>query len=243
MASRAIAILVGAAALTMFAVALDADPAHASAYRYWTYWQATEGGAWTFGQQGPGTAVPQDGDVEGWSFRVSAEGGSQEASPSSAPDFAELCGSIQGGEGTKRVGLIIDPGPASIAPSGEVPIEAVATCVTAEVDATGYDVLRSVVEVRTDNGLICALGGYPEKECAPVLDDADVLALTEIDHGSASTGLLLDTPGSMLNSATNPGADAEPGSSNGSPLASLTVIALLAIGALQFVWLRRRRRS
>lgn len=233
--------LTGIAACAAMLVGPLATSAHASAYRYWTYWQGGADG-WAFASAGPAFTAPADGSVEGWSFRVSAESGTADAAPSTPADFTTVCGTEVAPEGTKRIALVIEPGPPAIAPSGETPFAPIVTCVTAEADATGYDILRSVVEVRTEDGLVCALAGYPASECAPILDDAEVLALTGIEHGSAPTGLLLDTPGSAMNSATDAAAGAE-SSTPGSPVASLAVVALLAIGALQFVWLRRRRRQ
>lgn len=230
--------------LGAFATAL-ASPAEASAYRFWTYWQAGPNQTdWTFATQGPATAVPVDGSVEGWSFAISSDSGAAEAAPSMPPDFADVCGGVAAVDGTKRIALIIDPGTPGIAPDGETPIDPRAECIVTEADATAYDVLRSVLEVRTDNGLVCGLGGYPARECAPILDDADVAAAASGPDDAITPGLLLDTPGSALNAGTGGEApEGEASGSTGSPVASLAVILVLAIGALQYVWLRRRRRS
>lgn len=237
-----------AMALALASVVLVVGPVEASAYRFWTYWQAAPSSAeWTFANQGPGTAVPGDGAVEGWAFALSTEGGSREEQPQPLPDFGVLCGGLSPVAGLKRVGLVVDPGPASIAPDDDDPIAPVATCVEIEEDATGYDVLRSVLDVRTENGLVCGVGGYPRGECAPVLSDAEVMALQGVEHGSRQDDLLLDTQGSVLNRATKADAGAVEteatgeAEGSGSPLASLTVVALLGIGALAFVLLKRRR--
>jgi len=146
-----------AALLTGLLSTVLASSAQAASYRYWTYWTGTSD-SWTFGSAGPAFTLPEDGDVEGWSFRVSTTDGTADAAPTTPPAFDALCGDITAENGLKRVGLVIDPGPASIAPDGETPINPIVTCVVMESDATGYDVLRSVVEVRTDNGLMCGLG-------------------------------------------------------------------------------------
>ncbi|WP_449351583.1 ATP-binding cassette domain-containing protein [Streptomyces shaanxiensis] len=44
-------------------------PAHATGYRYWSFWDRT-GTTWTYATQGPSTAVPSDGDVQGFRFAV-----------------------------------------------------------------------------------------------------------------------------------------------------------------------------
>lgn len=45
-----------------------AGQAQAVGYRYWSFWDRT-GGSWTYATQGPSTARPSDGDVEGSASR------------------------------------------------------------------------------------------------------------------------------------------------------------------------------
>ena len=96
------------------AVVLVAAPAHAAAYRYWTYWQAPSGrSAWTFATQGPGTSVPADGSVEGWRFGVTT---AVRATADDAPRHAarlrrRSAASTPAAAGRKRVALVVDPGP------------------------------------------------------------------------------------------------------------------------------------
>lgn len=245
MTQRAVPVGIAAAAAVLAALLTGlvsfslASPAQAAAYRYWTYWTGTSG-SWTFGSAGPAFTLPQDGDVEGWSFRVSTTDGTADAAPSTPPAFDSLCGDIPPEDGLKRVGLVIDPGPAAIAPDGETPISPVATCVVMAGDATGYDVLRSVVEVRTDAGLVCALGGYPARECAPVLDDATVAELTtvaepvNVEHGNSAEA----------SDDTSVVAADESGSTDSGPTATLVVVGVVAAGAAALVlWRRRRDRS
>ncbi len=176
--TRTTARATAALAAAVVAVVLVASPAQAAAYRYWTYWQAPAGAvAWAFGTQGPGTSVPADGDVEGWSFAVSTESANADDAPASAPDFAAICGATPVQVDSKRVALIIDPGPAGLAPDGETPPAPVTTCIVVPPDATGYDVLRAAATVRTEDGLVCAIADYPARECATVLDDAEAAAL------------------------------------------------------------------
>lgn len=239
--ARVIASAAGAAALAGVTITLASAPAQASAYRYWTYWQAAPSAStWAYANQGPGTALPQDGAVEGWRFAISSESGSAQAAPTTLPDFTSLCPGPLEEPGMKRIGLVVDPGSPGIAPEGDIALTPLRTCIVIEEDATGYDVLRSVMDVRTENGLVCGIGGYPTRECAPVLTDAEAAALQSIGHGSSSAGLSLDTPGSSLTSVSMGDASVEEGS--GSPIPSLTIVALLALGGLQFVWLRRRKR-
>jgi hypothetical protein len=213
-----------AAALT--AVVLVSSPAHAAAYRYWTYWQGTAG-AWAFATQGPGTSVPADGDVEGWSFAVSTESANADDAPAAPPGFAAICGSTPAQPDTKRVALVIDTGAAGLAPDGESPPAPVTTCVVIAPDATGYDVLRSVATVRTEDGLVCGIADYPAGECAAVLDDAEAADLLA---RAASTGAAPTTMPSPAPSLTGMPADRDGGGS-GSPLATIAVAALLIIAA------------
>lgn len=225
-------LLIGALALAL------AAPVQASAYRFWTYWQAGPGEtAWTYATQGPATAVPPDGSVEGWSFAISSDAGTQDAAPGVAPDFTTVCGDVTASEGTKRIALIVHSGAPEIAPEGEAPIEPRAECVVTDQEATAYDVLRSVLEVRTENGLVCGLGGYPARECAPILDDAEIAALTTAAHGSSDPPT---TPDTGAVSAETASVSEE---SAGSPVATVAVIALLLAAGGAALWFRRRRQS
>lgn len=237
-----------AAAVTCALVALLAAPAQAAAYRYWTYWQSAPGDpTWAFSNQGAGTTVPPDGAIEAWSFAISTESAARDAAPGMAPDFAAICSGTQSTEGSKRVALVIDPGPAGIAPEGEEPFEPVTECVVADVDATGYEIMRSVVQVRTDNGLVCALDGYPATECAPILDDAQVAALTSsvevpvVDEGTAGAAAP-SVPATAGEGVSTAAGEQQPSSdSQGTPLATLAVVALLGVGAVVLLLVRRRR--
>lgn len=224
-----------ALAVAALAVVLVAAPAQAAAYRYWTYWQASaDGTAWAFGTQGPGTSVPADGAVEGWSFAVSTESADVDDAPATAPDFASICGSTPVQLDGKRVALVIDPGPAALAPAGETPPAPITTCVVIEPEATGYDVLRSAATVRTDDGLVCAIADYPARECATVLDDTEAAELL------AAVAATDPTPSALPSVTGLPtGPDGSGGVGGGSPLATL-LVAVLLIGAAAFGWHRLR---
>jgi len=168
-AARAFAAFIGIAILAMTSIAPAARAE--TAYRYWTYWQGNAG-SWQFATQGPATSNPADGAVEGWRFAISGANGSIEAQPSLNPTtvFADLCSSTPPMGGKKRIALVVDPGYASEAPEGEEPITALSTCVVADADASGYDILRSQLPVRVEGGLVCAIGNYPAVECSPVIE-------------------------------------------------------------------------
>lgn len=234
----ATALAIGAAGV------LASPPAAAASYRFWTYWQGHDTG-WAYANVGPAYALPADGSVDGWSFAVSAEEGGQESAPGDAPDFLAICEGVAPEPGRKRVALVIDPGDQAIAPKGEAPIAAVRTCVVAPEDATGYDVLRSVLTVRTQDGLVCGLGGYPADECAPILTDEAVAAMKSASSrapsgssaGSAASeaGAVPVEHGGDTPAASAPSADA------GTPVATVAVMGVLGGAAVLAFALRRRR--
>lgn len=234
--TRVIARAAGALALAAAALALVATPAQASAFRYWAYWQAPAGSlTWTFATQGPGTSIPADGDVEGWAYAVSTESGDPDDAPATAPEFAAICDDTPAEANSKRVALVIDTGSAAIAPAGQMPPSPTQTCVVAPTDATGYDILRSVVEVRIENGLVCGIDGYPTGECAPVLDDAEASALLSQAPDRATAAA--DPPAADMPDSA---AAVEPSGDTGTPVATLAVGVLL-IGGAAFWYLRGRR--
>lgn len=217
------------AAAAAMLVALPAPGAHAAAYRYWTYWQAAPAG-WQFATAGPAFTLPEDGSVEGWRFAVTSEGGTAEAMPSMAPDFEVICGSTSPVPGSKRIALVVDSGVLEHAPSGQSPSPLIAECVVADADATGYQVLRSVAEVRSDNGLICAIAGYPAGECAPVVE-----ALAPENAGQSEAPIVTHA------SAEATAAPASPaGPTSSGPWATIAVIALAAAGVIALIARRRR---
>lgn len=158
-----------AGALLAVASVATASPSSAATYRYWSYWLAS-GSGWTYSSWGPASLTPADGSVEGWRFGMGEGTSGAGLSPRSAPDFDRICAGTPASEGTKRVAIIIDPGLADHAPDGEFPAGAWAMCVTAPPKATGFDILREAASVRTQQGMVCGLAGYPARECAVIVD-------------------------------------------------------------------------
>ena len=152
--------------LTMWAP----GPASATDYRYWTYWTGTANG-WTFSQVGPASAVPEDGSVEGWRFALSTGVRGQGAEPRIAATaaFRQFCGPQPAAPGAKRVAVVFDFGLPGEAPDGQTPPRPRGTCVEAPEQATGATILSRSATVRSDDGLVCAIGGYPQGECAPAV--------------------------------------------------------------------------
>lgn len=159
--------MAGATAMLALAPAARAE----TAYRYWTYWSVTDG-AWRFATLGPASAVPVDGSVEGWRFAITSAAGSAGDAPETNPAtaFDSICGGTAAQPGVKRVALAIDFGFPQDAPDGErSPID-VSTCVVGKQEATGYELLRSITDVRVGDGLVCGISGYPLVECAEAID-------------------------------------------------------------------------
>ncbi|MFJ1805328.1 MULTISPECIES: SCO2322 family protein [unclassified Streptomyces] len=163
--TRRCAALVLAALLLSLTGAVQS--AQAAGYRYWSFWDRT-GDGWTYATQGPSTARPVDGDVQGFRFAVSAD--SQDAArPRGAASFAAICAKTPARDGTKRVALVIDFGTAADAPGGEAPPSPTprTACARVSPDATTAEALAAVAKpLRYDaNALLCAIAGYPARGC------------------------------------------------------------------------------
>lgn len=190
-ARRTFALLAVLVVLAGTVGAWGAGTAEASSYRYWSYWMGG-GDGWGFSTQGAARR-PADGTVDGWRFSIS-EASSSTTPPRREPSFARICGDTAPVAGSKRVGLVVDFGTTSDAPPGETPPALLARCVVVPEDANGYDVLATTVSLRTQDGLVCGLAGYPTTECgAPVADSSPTDEPkdpegTNGDGGGSSTG-------------------------------------------------------
>ncbi|RCH69380.1 hypothetical protein DT019_05615 [Streptomyces sp. SDr-06] len=201
--------------LALAVLAAGAGPAEAAGYRYWSFWDLT-GDSWAYATQGPASAHPGDGSVQGFRFAVSAD--SKDASkPRATPSFEAVCGATPTKDGTKRVALVIDFGTPQDAAQGETPPAARSACAQVPPDATSADALAAVAKPLRYNSaaLLCAIGGYPRTGCGEQVGDTapEPAPAAKGDHGSGpSVGLLAG------------------------------VAAILALGAAA-IWQSRRRRS
>jgi hypothetical protein len=229
------------AAITLFLVILAggviAVPAQAAAFRYWGYFQLTNG-AWAFAQTGPAQAVPKDGSVEGWRFAVADE--SSTRNPRATPTFETLCASTPVTTGNKRVGLVIDYGrPADAAEATPAPPALRATCVAVPEKATGSDVLVAAkATLRLDpKGLTCAIDGWPATGCGGPVDPVPAAA------ASPDTIVTIAAPAPSASAtplAKSADTSADTGqSSRGVILGGLA--AVVVVGALGFAAWRRSR--
>ncbi|MGI5483026.1 SCO2322 family protein [Streptomyces lavendofoliae] len=200
--------------------------AEAAGYRYWSFWEGGPGGGWTYATQGPGTARPADGDVNGYRFAVSADS-RDAARPRRAPGFEAVCGTTSAGDGTKRVAVVIDFGTAADAPAHDArPPAPRAACARVRADATAAEALAAVAKPLRydDRALLCAIAGYPRTGCG------EQVATTPGGPGPA--GPASPPP------AAHPVTDLGPGPSVGVAAGVAAVAVLGAAG----VWQARRRR-
>lgn len=153
--------------LFLITTLISVAPTHAAnkGWRYWGYFQAAPGkNMWTAAMTGP-TVDVVDGSVEGWSFVFSSDDVPSKA-PLIKPNFKTLCAGTKADNDTKRIGLVIEFGSALYAPKGEKVQKTITTCVRVAKESLGIDVLGQVVKIRAaSSGLICAINGFPAKEC------------------------------------------------------------------------------
>ncbi|MFI2639917.1 SCO2322 family protein [Streptomyces sp. NPDC018610] len=223
-ALSALPVLLLAAALL---VAAGAGPAQAVGYRYWSFWDR-DGDRWTYATQGPSTARPSDGDVQGMRFAVS-EDSQDAAKPRGAADFAAICAGTEARHGLKRVALVLDFGTRADAPSGETPPAPRTACARVPSDATTAEALAAVAKpLRYDtDALLCAIAGYPAKGCG------------EQVSGTAGKG----GDGDTAAASGAPGDKAAPDGNGGPSVGLVAGGAVVVVLAGAAVWQARRRRN
>ncbi|MFJ6935828.1 SCO2322 family protein [Streptomyces sp. NPDC101132] len=203
---------------------LGAGPAVAAGYRYWSFWEGTDG-SWTYASQGPSTARPGDGSVQGFRFAVSKDA-PDAARPRATADFQAVCGSTPAAAGKKRVALVIDFGVPADAPAGETPprAEPRTACASVAPDATTAEALAAVAKPLRYNSaaLLCAISGYPREGCG------EQIALPEENGTAAPTA------------AAQPSGTSGTAGSGTSANLLIGLAAVLALGAAA-VWKSRTR--
>ncbi|MFI1965284.1 SCO2322 family protein [Streptomyces pathocidini] len=214
---------------TLLLSVFGAGAAHAHGYRYWSFWER-DGGSWVYATQGPATARPADGDVQGFRFAVSED--SRDATrPRGAASFDAICADTPAEPGTKRVALVLDFGTPADAPRGSSrPPESRTECAQVPPEATSAESLAAVAKpLRYDsNALLCAISGYPEKGCG------DQVAEAHAAGGEANDGREAD--------GEQAGAKPSDRPSDGGPSAGLLtgLVVITALGAAA-LWQSRRR--
>jgi hypothetical protein len=235
---RVAGLLVACLAVLLAGVGLAA-PANATAYRYWSYWQGASG-TWVAAQTGPGDYTVVDQDVQGWRFAITTDQPAQ--APDNAPDFAALCPTLAAStapEGQVRVAVVVDGGFAADAPAGQAPGPDVVSCVTVPAGSTGNQALSAATSTTIQDGLVCAVNGYPTDECGAEVADADAAA------AAASAATEQPNP-AVVTAASASAAAGGTTTSTGSPL-GLILGGAVVFGLLAAAWLipaaRRRQRA
>jgi hypothetical protein len=207
---------------------LVASPAQAADYRFWAYYQLSNG-SWAFAQKAPADVVPTDGSVEGWRFAVGGVDSSR--FPRDVLTFDEVCGAAPAEAGKKRVGIVVDFGRAADSADGATPPDPKAVCAVVPEAATSLDVLKSAGELRSDKGMVCGVAGYPAADCG------GEVKVTSAEAKAADTPVAIAAPGSTPSaSATGAASDAAPtsaavdedGNTTAYVIAGLALLALVA---------------
>ncbi|MFI1409158.1 SCO2322 family protein [Streptomyces sp. NPDC020707] len=227
----------------LLAVVGTAGQAQAVGYRYWSFWDRDAAGTWVYATQGPSTARPSDGDVQGFRFSVS-EDSKHSAKPRGPSGFAAICAKTPAREGAKRVALVLDFGTADDAPAGSAPPDPSprTACARLDEDATTADALAAVAEpLRYDtNALLCAIAGYPRTGCGEAVSDGAGSG----DAGSGDRPEASATPRRASEPGSGDGDGDKDGDGDGGPsvglVAGIAAVAVLGAGAL---WQARRRRG
>lgn len=232
-----------AALLAACLSALTIAPAHAAAYRFWGFYQLTDG-AWTFAQKGSDQTVPADGSVDGWRFAVGDEAATR--FPRAVLTFEQICGSTPAQDGKKRVGLVVDFGRSADSADGATPPEPRAVCAVVEKDASSTAVLAAAGEVRAEKGLVCGVAGYPATDCGGPVKEVSAAAK------AADEPITIAAPGATPStSAATPTAGATdtnvPGSTltaeSGTNVAAYVIAALALLALIGYLVARSRTRA
>lgn len=161
-------------------VALGGPAAADTGTRYWSSWTAGWEG-WEVPEDGPRTAVPEDGSTVGVRYSLVPRDAGEGRQPRALPDFDSSCRDATWYEGMKRVAVVVDYGrgeEAPVARPDHLP-QVETTCATVPVDFTTEQTLQSVLDVEDSGQGICAVNGHPSEGCsANLVADADSAVLT-----------------------------------------------------------------
>lgn len=226
---RAVFAVLLAAAFT----ALSVGPAHAAAYRFWGFYQLTDG-QWAFAQKGSDQIVPKDGSVDGWRFAVADVNDAR--FPRATLTFDQLCASTPAETGKKRVGLVIDYGRPADSADGATPPEATALCSVVAPDATSTDVLAAAGQLRVENGLVCGVAGYPATECGGEVKELSAEAK------AADTPVQIAAPSATPTNAPNAAPASTPAedTSSGTSTAAYVIVGIALLALVAFLLARSR---
>jgi hypothetical protein len=241
--AAALASLLLAPAAAIGVVLGTAGPAHAAEiYRYWAYFHVQDG-AFVASMKGVGEFRPRDGAVEAYRYAAPAdfENPNLPRADLSTLTFEAICTDADAAEeGQKRVAVIIDYGVAEDAEGADVPAHT-AACAVVPREATALQVLDSVAETRSENGLLCAIEGHPAEGCAGLAEEgtpADDGPVEFTIAGAAEAQSEAAADDDTASSSSEDGAE-----DDGSNLPLLLGVggAVVVIGA-GGAWLSRRNR-
>jgi hypothetical protein len=154
------------------AIALSAPAQAESGFKFWGYYHLTDG-KWVASTKGADGYTAQDGDVEGFRYATTTQSDFNRP-PRAMPTFADICAGTKAAQGDKRVGIVLDYGTAQDTPEGDTAPHAEAACAVVPADASTQQALESVKPLRVEQGLVCAIGGYPSSGCAEEVKNATV---------------------------------------------------------------------
>jgi len=248
LARRAPLRVVLAALVAAGLAVLTVAPAHAAPYRYWGFYQLTNG-AWAFAQKGPADTVPADGSVDGWRYAVADVDSTRY--PRGVLTFEQICGTTPAQAGKKRVGLVLDYGrpsdAAEGAADGATPPEPEALCAVVPAAATSDAVLAAAGGVRTEKGLVCSVAGYPSKDCGGPVKQVSAAAKAAdepvtIAAPSATPSGSASTPASTAGGTDVASAPAAAAGS-GTSVAAYVLAAIALLALIGYLLVRSRSRG
>ncbi len=75
--------------------------------------------------------------------------------------------------------MVVDAGFVADAPSGQTPPADEVSCVTVPSGSTGSQALSAAGTITEQNGLVCAIDGFPANECSAEITDAEASAAAQ----------------------------------------------------------------
>jgi hypothetical protein len=220
--------------------ALTIAPAHAAAYRYWGFYQLSDG-AWTFAQKGPDQTVPKDGSVDGWRFAVADEASTRY--PRAVLTFDQLCGTTPAQTGKKRVGLVVDFGRPADAADGATPPEPKALCAVVATDATSAVVLAAAGDVRTEKGLVCGVDGYPTTDCGGAVKEVSPEAKAADEPVTIAAPAAAPSASASAPAASSTDVAAATTASSGPNVTAYVIAGLVLLALVGYLLVRSRSRA
>ncbi|HET7901522.1 MAG TPA: SCO2322 family protein [Candidatus Nanopelagicales bacterium] len=168
-----VAVILG---ITASCSLLLAPGAEATTYRYWTFWWGdntpVSHTGWKFASAGPSSTGVREKAVIGWRFATTSAAGTTK--PRFSSSYDSICpGGSTMGTGSVDVAIVLDFGASSDWPNGEKPPvsgSVVVRCVAVSGGTAAQAMSAAGIDVRTSSGLVCGIDGFPETECAPVVD-------------------------------------------------------------------------